>query len=80
MEEINEIASYVFVYAKDKKIKVLGIEEAKISQHDLILDGWEHTATMDACMWIEYIHNTSRNWNEDIRSLSKKINQLTKKQ
>ena len=72
---INQV---VFVYAKDKKIKVIGLEDDEIRREELLTDNWEHTATMDACMWIEHLHNTSRNWNEDIKSLSTITNKLTK--
>lgn len=79
MPEPNQLQNIVFVYAKDKKIKALGLDESKIQHNALILDNWVHTATMNACMWIEHLHNESKNWNDEIKSLSKKVNRLTDK-
>ena len=48
---------YVFVYAKDKVIKVLDTEESIQLHKTLIKNGWKHTATLNACTFIEYLHN-----------------------
>lgn len=77
--EQNQLANFVSVYAKDKKIRVLGMEESS-AEHDLIKDGWQHTTTTDACKWIEHLHNECKNWNVEINDLHRNINQLTKKQ
>ena len=49
--------TFVFVYSKDGKIKVLGIEQSQKQHQDLILHGWEHRQTLDACAYIEYLHS-----------------------
>ena len=48
----------IFIYAKDGKVKVLSIEDAKAQAESLLSDGWKHTATLDACIWIEYLCNS----------------------
>ena len=49
--------STLFVYAKDDKIKVLNTEVAIDSNDRLLKQGWKHTATIDACRWLENIYN-----------------------
>lgn len=49
--------TFVFVYAKDGKIKALNLEEAKRLQDELVKEGWIHTHTLDACAYIQYLHN-----------------------
>lgn len=68
--ETNE-KYYVFIYAKDKKIKVLNFYESKILHAYLIKEGWKHTQTLDACLFLEYIHNDGKNIEKEIKSLSK---------
>ena len=51
------VQAFVFIYAKDKEIKVLNIEESKRLNDSLISEGWKHTLTLDACVWIQYLHN-----------------------
>jgi hypothetical protein len=46
--------AFVFVYHKDGKIKVLDNEESFWQDEKLIKKGWKHTATLDACKFIEY--------------------------
>ena len=61
----------VFVYAKNGKIKALNIEDAKMF-HDLFeKDGWAHTQTLDACRFLEYLHNNCEDDDliEEINSL-----------
>jgi hypothetical protein len=48
---------FVFVYAKEGKIKCLSLEEAKKQSKGLIEDGWVHTQTLDPCLFIQYLHN-----------------------
>lgn len=50
-------ATFVFVYAKDKKIKVLGLEDSKNQEPGLLAEGWKHTQTINACAWLENLHN-----------------------
>lgn len=47
----------VFVYYKDGKIKVLNQEEINNQHKKMIAENWIHTATLDACKWIEYLFN-----------------------
>lgn len=49
--------SFVFVFAKDGKIKAINTEVAKRLQDELVKDGWIHTQTLDACVYIQYLHN-----------------------
>ena len=44
----------VFVYHKDNKISCYSAEH---SYFKLIADGWKHTATLDACKFIENLFN-----------------------
>ena len=60
-----------FVYAKNKQIKVLTLEEADVKGKELMAFGWKHTATIDPCMFIEHLHNRSENINGDVMELSK---------
>ena len=66
--------SFVFVYAKDGKIKALNIEEAKRLQDELIKDGWVHTQTLDACCYIQYLHNDCDDVDliDEMKSLTKR--------
>lgn len=47
----------VFVYAKDEKIKVLSLEDAKRTEIDLQIEGWSHVHTIDPCVYIQHLHN-----------------------
>jgi len=64
---------FVFVYAKGEKIKVLSIEESKRLNDYLIKNGWKHTQTLDACIWIQFLHNDCENVDlfDEVKSLSK---------
>jgi hypothetical protein len=66
-----ENQTFVFVYAKGFKIKVLNIEESKRLDTDLKSDGWKHTATLDACTFIQFLHNDCDNIRKKVKSLSK---------
>lgn len=56
-ESIGRAAHAVLVYAKGDKIKVMHIEQANVEINALVADGWHHTATMDAAMFIENLCN-----------------------
>jgi hypothetical protein len=62
----------LFVYAKNGKIKVLNIEEAKRLQDELKKGGWVHTQTLDPCLYIQYLHNDCDKFAliEEIKSLT----------
>ena len=64
---------FVFIYAKDKEIKVLNIEESKRLNDSLISEGWKHTQTLDACVWIQHLHNNCEDVDllDEVKSLSK---------
>lgn len=64
---------FVFIYAKDKEIKVLNIEESKRLNDSLISEGWKHTHTLEACGWIQYLHNDCEDVDlfDEVKSLSK---------
>jgi len=49
----------VFVYHNDEtnKIEVLSLDEAQGRQSSLLRNGWKHTATLDACRWIQFLYN-----------------------
>ncbi len=48
---------FTFIYKKENTIKVLTLDEIKKQEEQLLRDGWVHTSTLDACMFIEYIYN-----------------------
>jgi len=64
---------FVFIYAKNKEIKVLNIEESIRLDDSLKNEGWEHTSTLNACAWIQYLHNDCEDVDihEEVKSLSK---------
>ena len=66
--------TFVFVYAKGNEIKVLNIEQEKAIGKKLIKDGWVHTQTLDACIFIQYLHNEciEADLIDNIKSLTKK--------
>ena len=63
---------FVFIYAKGKEIKVLNIKESKRLDSELKSDGWKHTQTLDACLWIQYLHNNCEDVDlfHEVKSLS----------
>jgi hypothetical protein len=62
---------FVFVYAKGNEIKVLDTEQSKLLDGDLKKDGWKHTTTLDACIFIEHLHNNCDDAKKEIKNLSK---------
>lgn len=59
----------VFIYAKCKEIKALNIEESKMLNDSLIKDGWKHTKTIDACVWIQYLCNDCEDLGNEVMSM-----------
>jgi hypothetical protein len=49
--------SIVFVYLKDGKIKTLDIGHGKPDHEKMIIDGWKHTETVNASVFIEQLFN-----------------------
>ena len=46
---------FVFVYYKIGDLKVLTLSESQSFHDSLIQQGYEHTATLDPCLWIRAI-------------------------
>jgi hypothetical protein len=49
--------SLVFIYAKGNQIKVLSLSASLNLDGELKKDGWVHTHTIDACLFIQYLHD-----------------------
>lgn len=62
--------TFIFIYAKDGKIKALSLED--VDTNKLKEDGWVHTTTLDGCRFIEYLHNDCPGVWKEVKSLSKK--------
>lgn len=54
---MNNQKNIVFVYHKDGKIKVLDLHTSYLEDKNMLSDGWQHTSTLNACMFIEYLFN-----------------------
>ena len=65
---------FVFIYAKGIEIKALNIEKSQILNLKLLNEGWVHTQTLNACVYIQYLHNDCEEDSliEEIRSLVKR--------
>lgn len=59
----------IFVYSKNKIIKVLDLDEAL--NNTLLQQGWTHTATLNPCANIEYLCNKSKSVQNDVKKLLK---------
>ena len=46
-----------FIYAKDGKVRCLNLEQANSRNEKLKADGWKHTATLNLCVWLEFLMN-----------------------
>lgn len=62
--------TFIFIYAREGKIKALSLEDTPSSEDNL--DGWVHTATLDVCKYLEYLHNDCKYVKKEIKSLNKK--------
>jgi hypothetical protein len=51
-------APFLFIYAKEGKIKCLTVDEAH--EENLTSEGWKHTATINPARWIEAMANGDR--------------------
>ena len=60
---------YVFVYAKDGKIKVLDMEKSLKLHNSLIEKGWIQTASLNPCIFLEHLCNKSVTIEQDVKSL-----------
>ncbi len=65
----------VFVYHKEGKIKVLDYKTDAYLGEKMVSENWEHTATLNTCVWIEYLFNQADNEDilEGIKELSIKV-------
>ena len=70
-QSFDRASHMAFVYAKDGKIRVLHIEQANRERDGLVADGWKHTATFDAAMFIENLWNVEAQNNAAIYELRK---------
>ena len=67
--------AFVFVYSPRNvddrvyDVKCLTAPEAKKWEAQMLKDGWEHTATLNTCAYIEYLANKSENPASDIAEL-----------
>jgi len=68
---MDNLNSVVFLYSKEGKIRVLDIENARTKNNDLEPNGWKHTATLDACKFIESLLNGAEDFEvlESIKEL-----------
>jgi hypothetical protein len=53
----DNINNTVFIYHKAGKIKALDLKQAKPLHEKMIVEGWVHTQSLNACVWIEYLFN-----------------------
>ncbi len=60
----------VFIYKKDKEVKVLDLNRSKAKHDNLINDGFKHIVTLKASVWLEMILNL------DISDVEYEINEL----
>ena len=66
---------FLYIYAKNKKIKVLNQRQSIEKHNSLIKIGWKHTETLDPCKYLEYLHNKCKkeHLKVEIDSLSKSV-------
>lgn len=65
--------NFVFIYARNNKIRVLSEEYSKLHHKRLLKKGWIHTTTLTPCTYLEYLHNKcpKEHIRIEIESLSK---------
>jgi len=59
----------VFIYVKDGVVRALNCDEDIQTRKELIDNGWRHSATLDACKWIEHLCNNSLDVKDDVAEL-----------
>ena len=47
----------VYVYSKNGKIKVINHDDSFNKHLEMLNKGWTHAQTIDACIYLEYLHN-----------------------
>jgi hypothetical protein len=70
-EDANQpmIPQFLFIYAKEGKIKCLTVDEAH--EEKLTSEGWAHTATINPARWIEYMANGDQDPSDMLDEISK---------
>ena len=68
-----ETDGIIFIYEKNKSIKVLTYLQSLKFHKELLREGWVHTSTINACLFIEYLHNdcSSEDLKQEVSNLSK---------
>ena len=70
---MSNVNNTVFVFHKEGEIKVFDLETLKnLEGESLASKGWEHTATLNPCVFIEYLAN-----NKNYAEIINKIKQLS---
>lgn len=59
----------IFTYSKNGILKVIDDEATQNTHDELLLNGWIHTATIDPCVYLQYLCNESKTIETDIKSL-----------
>jgi len=58
---ITEMQNYdtyfLFVYSKGEEVEVLTLMEDRFERERLILNGYKHTATLNAAAYVKYLAN-----------------------
>ena len=56
----NNNIEVIFVYKKDGKIKCLTLKDDLNQGKELVKNSWVHVSTIDACVFIENLHNNRK--------------------
>jgi hypothetical protein len=68
---MSNVNNTVFVFHKDGVIKVFDLETLKsLEDQSLLSQGWQHTATLNPCVFIEYLAN-NKEYVDIINSIKK---------
>lgn len=68
----NKSDSIVYVYAKEGKIETLDLGASEKAHKKLLKDGWVHTCTINACVFLERLYNESQDVAKEIMDLGKR--------
>ena len=64
--------TFIFIYAKEGKIKALSLEDSKEIHEQLITGTWVYTGTLEGCRFIEELDNDCPGVWKEVKSLSNK--------
>jgi len=68
---MSNVNNTVFVFHKDGVVKVFDLETLKsLEGESLASQGWQHTATLNPCVFIEYLAN-NKEYVDIINSIKK---------